>query len=115
MIKTILATLCIFISLNAFGQTAVSPDSAKYYEGTSVTVCGKVSSTYSGKNGIIKLQLGGKYPSNTFTAIIFPANTTKFKTAEYYEGMDVCVTGKVTMYKDKPEIEMTDPKQLKEN
>lgn len=114
MIKTILASLFIFISATTSAQTPVSPDSSKYYEGTSVTVCGKISGTYAGKNGIIKLQFGDKYPNNTFTAIIFPANTSKFKTAEYYEGIEVCVTGKITMYKEKPEIELTDPKQLKE-
>jgi len=110
--KKLLFFTCILLSVNAFSQITVSPDSAKYYDGTLVRVCGKITGTHIGKSGVIQLNFGGKYPNNTFTAVIFSDNTTKFEPAESYDGKDVCVSGKIKMYKEKPEIELKDPKQL---
>lgn len=36
------------------------------------------------------------------------------KPEEYYRGAEVCVTGKIELYRDKPEIEVTSKDQLVE-
>jgi len=113
--KQLLSALVILFSVSAFAQTSVAPDSAKYFEGSLVKVCGKVFGTHTGKTGIVKFEFGGKYPNNTFTAVIFSENTSKFEPAENYDGKEICVTGRIKIYKEKPEIELTNPNQLKDH
>ena len=91
-----------------------SPDSAKYFEGKLTTVCGKVSGTHVGKSGVMMLNFGKEFPDNSFTAVAFEGDVSKFKSANHYDGKQVCVTGKVQMYKGKPEIILNEASQLKE-
>jgi len=85
-------------------STSTTPDSAKYYLGSTITICGKVTGTHVGKTGVMKLNFGGKYPDNTFTAVVFADDASKFKGADYYDGNSICVTGKIENYHGKPEV-----------
>ena len=107
--------LALLLPAVAFSQTQpVSPDSAKYHEGALTTVCGKVFGIHSGTSGFVKLNFGGDYPDNTFTAVIFPDNVSKFKKPEEYNGKQVCVTGKISIFKGKAEIVLKEANQLRE-
>jgi DNA/RNA endonuclease YhcR with UshA esterase domain len=97
-----------------FAQNPVSPDSAKFHEGSLTTICGKIYSVHTGKNGIVKFNFGADYPDNTFTAVIFADDAGKFKKPEEYNGKQVCVTGKVQLYKGKAEIILKDVNQVRE-
>ena len=45
--------------------------------------------------------------------MIFPGDRPKFGTPENgLAGKQVCVTGKIEMFRGKPQIVLTDPKQL---
>jgi hypothetical protein len=104
----------LFACYAALAQTTVTPDSAKYHEGSLTTVCGKVFDTHTGRGGVMKLNFGGAYPDNTFSAVIFSDDVAKFKPAEYYSGKKFCVTGKIQLWKGSAEIILKDPDQLKE-
>ncbi len=115
MFKFALTLVMLLTVMKAFSQTgAVSPDSAKYHEGALTTVCGKVYGTHSGKNGILKLNFGADYPDNTFTAVVFADDASKFKKAEEYNGKQVCVTGRIQLYKGKAEVVLKEASQLRE-
>src|SRR6185436_13114819 len=104
MKKTIIALL--LITAGAKAQTT-TPDSAKYFEGSLKIVCGHVSGTYTGKSGAIFINFEKPFPHSEFSAVIMPGDTAKFKKwnpAVYLKDKDVCVTGMIKMYKDKPEI-----------
>ena len=68
------------------------------------------------------MNLCNPYPNHIFTAVIWGSDhdkfVPKFGPPEKLQGKNVCVTGKIELYKDKrlnketPEIIWTDPKQL---
>lgn len=91
------------------GKTIVPVEDVASYEGKVVTVCTKV---YGGKyldrsNGEpTLLNLGANFPNSLLTVMIWGNKRKNFpKDPEvFYVGKQVCVTGRVVMYKGKPEI-----------
>lgn len=91
------------------GKLIVPVSDVASYEGKVVTVCTKV---YGGKfldrsNGEpTLLNLGANFPNSLLTVMIWGNRRKNFpKDPEvYYVGKQVCVTGRVVMYKGKPEI-----------
>jgi DNA/RNA endonuclease YhcR with UshA esterase domain len=56
--------------------------------------------------------MGGKFPGNTFSAVILKNNASKFENVKEYEGKVVEISGKIKMYKDKPEILIEKKEQI---
>jgi DNA/RNA endonuclease YhcR with UshA esterase domain len=65
----------------------------------------------SGKGNIF-LNMGGKYPNQAFTAFIPEKSAAQFTDFRRYEGRTIAVTGKITLYRGKPEIVATSPSQI---
>lgn len=83
-------------------------DAAKY-EGKLVKICSKVYGTKfmsNSKNTPTFLNLGADYPNAPLTILIWGDSRPNFKQKpeEYYNGKNICITGKVIIYKGKPEI-----------
>ena len=106
----VLAFLISLVVAHAHAQT-IACDSAKNYVGKNVTVCGKITSAHTSKEGIMFLNFGDKYPNQTFTVYI-PASKTDGNTEANFTDKTVCVTGTIKLYKDKPEIQVSDLKQI---
>ena len=106
-----------FLFLGGFAKGQVVPlDSVRSHEGTLTTICDKVWDTFVSKTGNIYLNYGGTFLNNSFTAVIFAkdtANFKEFKPQEFLKGKKVCVTGTVTIYKDKPQIVIKNPNQIR--
>jgi micrococcal nuclease len=66
------------------------------------------------KSAITLLNVGGLYPDALLTILIKPENRAAFsnKPEEYYIGKEVCITGKIIMFKGKPEIELFSEKGI---
>lgn len=100
----------------ASAQTMIAAKDAAKHIGDSVTVTDKV---FGGKafspSNMTLLDIGGYNPNQLLTIMIPGADRAKFKGAPEndYKGKDVSVTGKIILYKNKPEIIVNDPKQLK--
>jgi hypothetical protein len=61
------------------------------------------------------LNLAKPYPNQVFTAVIWGSDRSKFGTPETsLNGKQVCVTGRIELYRGKPEIVVHDTNQLKE-
>jgi len=110
--------ICISICLSqiSFSQT-VPLDSVINYEGKIITVCAKVMDTYVSKTneGTTFINFGNPYPKSTFTVVIFEADLPNFKytPSVNLKEKNVCITGKVKIYKGKPEMIINKEEQIK--
>jgi hypothetical protein len=76
--------------------------------GDSIEVCSKVTGVKILENMAL-VNMGGEYPNQLLTVVLKGDN---IKFAHEMDNKKVCVSGKVIMYKGKPEIVVTDPQQL---
>jgi hypothetical protein len=110
--KTIIAFLATAIAALAIAQTAYTPEEAARHVGETATVTGRVDGFHKSGKGNIFLNMGGKYPNQAFTAFIPSGSAAQFANAQQYEGRTVAVSGKIQLYKGKPEIIVTSPSQI---
>jgi hypothetical protein len=109
--------LFLLFALNSAAQTIkTTAREAKEHIGEQQAVCGKVASTHfasKSKGEPTFLNLDEPYPKEVFTILIWGSDRTKFGTPETkYKDARVCVTGKITSYRGKPEIIATEPSQI---
>jgi DNA/RNA endonuclease YhcR with UshA esterase domain len=103
----------IFIALSCAGLLAeevvapvvVPPEETAGQVGKTVTVKGKVDGQKSSKAGNTYLNFGGKFPNHVFSCLLRAKNFTD--PIPTYEGKVIEVTGMVTLYEGKPQIELT--------
>jgi hypothetical protein len=116
MKKLFIPGIALLATQISFGQT-VSIDSVAKYEGKTVTVCSKVTGIHvsSGDKKNVNLNFGKPFPENSFSVFITEADLKNFKynPAETLKDKTICVTGKVKIYKDKPEIVVTKEEEIK--
>lgn len=111
---------CFLFLLFAFSAAAqtnkITAAEAKDHVGEVRTVCGKVASTHfasKSKGEPTFLNLDEPYPKEVFTILIWGSDRAKFGTPETkYKDSRVCVTGKITSHREKPEIIATEPNQI---
>jgi hypothetical protein len=116
----LLITTCFLFLLLSFSTAAqtnkITAAEAKDHVGETRTVCGKVASTHfaaKSKGQPTFLNLDEPYPKEIFTILIWGSDRAKFGTPETkYKDANVCVTGKITSYRGKPEIIATEPSQI---
>lgn len=116
MLKVLLSlTLCFFF-LTAFSQT-ITVEEVKNNVGKTVTVLGKVADarylSSSSKKPTL-LNIDKAFPNQVFTVVIYGENRNAFgyKPEEVLLGKNIFVTGKVTLYSGKPQIEVAKPDQI---
>lgn len=95
--------------------TEIDVNKAADYIGKRESICSKVYSTkVLDSNGMTLLNVGGEYPNSPLTVVIY-ANKLKnysFVPADYYKGKNICITGKIELYKGKPEIISTSQQDI---
>jgi hypothetical protein len=79
---------------------------------TKTAVTDRVDGFHQSGKGNIFLNMGGKYPNQAFTAFIPASSAAQFSQAQQYEGRIVAVSGKIALYKGKPEIIVNSPSQI---
>jgi hypothetical protein len=111
------ALAVVFLACSLWAADTIPSAQAKDHVGQSGTVCGKVVMTRyldSSDRKPTFLNFDQQYPNHTFTAIIFGDHRAKFgKPEEEYLQKNVCVTGDIKNYNGKPQMELTDPKQIR--
>lgn len=93
-------------------EKTISALEAKDNIGKIVIVKGFVADVYQ-SDRVAYLNFVEKYPRNPFTAVIFPRSFEEFGNLYEYMGKNVAVTGRITTYKDKPQIILNDKTQIK--
>ena len=116
MKKIITSILCL-VSLSSFAQTEIKLDDVRNHVGDSVKLKAKIySGKYleSSKDTPTFLDVGGKYPHSKLTLVILSDARKQFKNAPetFYEGREEWITGKIELFKNKPEIIIYSPNQI---
>lgn len=108
--KLILVYVFFFYSINLFSQE-VTLDEVKNYIGKqdTIKVCGKIYSTRFLKDTKGKptlLNIGGYFPNQKLTVVIFEESLKNFPPSPevYFSNTNVCITGNVISYNNKPEV-----------
>jgi DNA/RNA endonuclease YhcR with UshA esterase domain len=112
--KTLLALCMAAVAASVIAQTPpnYSPTEAAKHVGETATVTGAVDGFHQSGKGNIFLNMGGKYPNQSFTAFIPSGSAAHFPNAQQYEGRTITVSGKIALYKGKPEIIVNSPSQI---
>ena len=113
-IKTFLALVVCALAASAIAQspaTYTAAEAAKHV-GEIATITDRVDGVHQSNKGNIFLNMGGKYPNQAFTAWIPSASAGQFSNPQQYEGKTVAVSGKITLYRGKPEIIVTNVSQI---
>ena len=91
----------------------IDPAQASAHIGQTVTIKGKVEGVHTARSGVTFLDMGGQYPNNEFTAVIFSADAARFPKVAALAGKTVEITGPIELYQGKPEIILKDAGQVK--
>jgi hypothetical protein len=96
----------------------ITPEEAPAHAGETATICGTVESSHfapRSRGQPTFLDFDRPYPNETFTALIWGSERPKFGEPEKtMQGTRVCVTGKIELYRGRPELILRDPEQLKQ-
>ena len=94
-------------------KNLIDAGNAINYLGKNVTVCERVYAVRS-TNTITQINLGGKFPNNPITIVIFAKSYANFKgnIEDMYKDKNICVKGKVQEYKGKAQIIVESPENI---
>ena len=109
LFTTGLAMAC-FLSV---AQTKIPVDSVSKHIGDSVMVCSEVFGVKSLEK-LTFINLGAAYPNAPLTLVIFAKDLPNFKATPeaLYSNKKICVTGRLALYKDKPQMVITKPEEI---
>jgi hypothetical protein len=113
----VLAHFVALLSAISAHAASLTPEQAPAHVGQVETVCGVVASAHYAARTHSQptfLNLGEPYPRQVFTAVIFGSDRAKFGQPETLQGRNVCVSGKIELYRGKPEIVLHEAGQLRE-
>ena len=113
--KTLFTLFAFICAASIVAQSSTySPGEAAKHVGETATITGTVDGVHQSGKGNIFLNMGGTYPNQAFTASITARSASKFRNPQQYEGRIVAVSGKITLYRGKPEIIVTSLSQISE-
>jgi len=115
--KKISATLLsLFIVAAVTAQTSIKLEDVSKHIGDSVTVCGKVAGMRyfeNSKNKPTFLNIGANHPNQLLTVVIWESTRALFTTkVDDLMGREICITGRIILYKERPEIVIEKPEQI---
>jgi DNA/RNA endonuclease YhcR with UshA esterase domain len=112
--KAFIVTLLLTLTAAPALAETITAAEAKNHVGQNVTVEGVVSEVHHVQSGRATLiDMGGSYPNNAFTAVIFKDDFSKFPNADSLAGKTIDVIGQIKEYRGRPEILLKDAGQIK--
>jgi hypothetical protein len=99
-------------SKNLVPDKIISPVEAGSYIGKFVTIQGMVVEVTK-RDKVAYLNFIEKFPENPFSAVVFSSKYELFGDLDKYENKYVEVTGIVSKFRDKPQIVLNEPGQIK--
>jgi DNA/RNA endonuclease YhcR with UshA esterase domain len=110
-VVTLLALMSAALAIAQAPSNYTAVEAAKHV-GETATITDRVDGVHQSGKGNIFLNMGGKYPNQAFTAFVPSASAAQFPQPQHYEGRTVAVSGKIALYKGKPEIIVNSPSQI---
>ncbi|MDZ4711637.1 MAG: hypothetical protein SGI89_04860 [bacterium] len=94
------------------GLYKISAKEVKDYIGDSLLISGYVADLYLGEK-VAYLNFENKFPKNTFSCVIFSGKFNEFGDLSKFKGKNVEVTGRISVFKGKPQTILNSPDQIK--
>lgn len=115
--KKIFFVFSIVFTVHLHAQKTIKLEEASSHVGDSVHVCGKVYEVKFFKTASTSytfINLGAPYPRQLLSIVIAKDARAAFEKTpeELFENKSICVDGKIELYKGRPQIEVTDKKQV---
>jgi DNA/RNA endonuclease YhcR with UshA esterase domain len=111
LILTLVHTL---MAAPALAQTVIPPEDCPKHVDKTVTVEGTVSEVHiDSRSGVTFIDMGGRFPNEAFTGVIFKDDASKFPDVVSLTGKVIDITGRAKDYKGRCEIIVSDPAQIK--
>jgi hypothetical protein len=113
LVLFIASCTALLVTAPAQTSTIIPANEAAAHVGQYATVEGVVAKVFTSRKGNTFLNIGAAYPNQTFTGWIPPASpVSKSAVLSDIEGKHVKITGRIEMYKGKPEIRINAASQL---
>jgi DNA/RNA endonuclease YhcR with UshA esterase domain len=110
----ILALVLVLTAAPALAQRVIPPEDCPKHVGETLTVEGTVSEVHiASRSGVTFINMGGRFPNEAFTGVIFKDDASKFPGVDSLTGKVIDITGRVQDYKGRCEIILNDAAQLK--
>lgn len=98
-----------FVGAVGFSQTTIKLEDVSKHVGDSVKVCGKVygiRQVATVQNEPTFINLGGGFPNQLLTVVIWSDVRKQFEQApeELFKDKEICVVGRIEVYKERPQI-----------
>jgi hypothetical protein len=93
----------------------ILPEEAKNHVGENASVRGLVEQVSVSKKGHMFLNCGGQYPNHIFTGFIPARNVAAVGGLQFLQslaGNPITLSGKIELYKGRPEIVISSPSQI---
>ena len=93
----------------------IQADQADRHVGRNVTVCDHVTQvSHPSLSHVYFINFGPAWPNHEFTIVIWERDASRMEIDPVleYSGKDVCVSGVIDRYQDRPQITLTDEKKI---
>jgi DNA/RNA endonuclease YhcR with UshA esterase domain len=109
-----IALFFFLVEAPAFAQIVIPPNEARKHLDEIVTVEGEISGVhFDARSKITFIDMGGRFPDQVFTAVIYKEAISSFPNVESLKGKVVDITGEVIDYYGRTEIILRSADQLK--
>ena len=114
MRKCVIALLFVLAAApaRADGPINIQASEAGQHVGETATVVGVLTNVHVTPGKAIVWDIGGTYPANPFTVYVSKHDTDVVPNVAPLVGKTLAVTGVIKSYLGKPEIAVSDPKQV---
>src|SRR5437868_4816455 len=89
------------------GKTYYAIDASKHV-GEVATIVGEVANVRQAESGHVLINLDAAYPNEHFTVFVPKETADQLGNAKKLEGHKIAITGKIALYRDRPEIVVND-------
>ena len=90
----------------------IQASEAAAHVGQTVTVIGVLTNVHKTNSKAVLWDIGGRYPDNPFTVYVNKHDTDVIPDVTPLVGKTIAVTGVIKLYQNRPEINVTDVKQV---
>jgi len=113
--KMLLLPILVLAPMVCSWAEPILPEDARDHVGENASVSGLVEQVSFSKQGHAFLNFGGRYPKQVFTGFIPAQNVTILGGPKFLEslaGRPVTLSGRIELYKGRPEIVISSPAQI---
>lgn len=100
------------INSNESSENEIISSEVKNHVGDSLTIKGFVADVYLSEK-VAYINFDKKFPKNTFSCAVFENRFSEFGDLSVFKNKNVIVSGKITTYKNKPQVILHSKDQIK--